>query len=111
MALEPYIYEDDQAFLLYKDVLAQEGFQIFQEREVVLTLDDIKFLTSGQKTNEDQMDQIVTKLLIPYRLLAYRRLLRQQRLDNGLLIEFWISYTVGVEHLFLFIYFKFIKLY
>ena len=41
----------------------QEEFSIFQERDVVLTLDDIKFLTSGTKTTEDQMDLIVTKLL------------------------------------------------
>ena len=36
---------------------------MFQERDVILTLDDIKFLTSGTRTTEDQMDLIVTKLL------------------------------------------------
>jgi hypothetical protein len=36
---------------------------LFQERDVVLTLDDIRFLTSGYRITEDQMDQVVTKLL------------------------------------------------
>ena len=43
--------------------MMQEEFTVFQERDVVLTLDDIKFLTSGTKTTEDQMDLVVTKLL------------------------------------------------
>ena len=43
--------------------MAQEEFAIFQERDVDLTLDDIKFLTSGTKMTEDQMDLVVTKLL------------------------------------------------
>ena len=43
--------------------MGQEEFEIFQERDVVLTLDDIKFLTSGTKMTEDQMDLVVTKLL------------------------------------------------
>ena len=43
--------------------MAQEEFTIFQERDVALTLDDIKFLTSGTKMTEDQMDLVVTKLL------------------------------------------------
>lgn len=63
LAVEPEIIADDQMLLLFKDILDQEGFSIFQERDVVLTLDDIKFLTSGIKTNEDQMDMLVTKLL------------------------------------------------
>ena len=50
-------------FLVLKDILMQEEFAVFQERDVVLTLDDIKFLTSGTKTTEDQMDLVVTKLL------------------------------------------------
>ena len=63
LAVEPYIFEDDNLYLVLKDILAQEEFTVFQERDVVLTLDDIKFLTSGTKTTEDQMDLIVTKLL------------------------------------------------
>ena len=50
-------------FSFLKDILAQEEFTIFQERDVALTLDDIKFLTSGTKMTEDQMDLVVTKLL------------------------------------------------
>ena len=46
-----------------KDILAQEEFAIFKEADVDLTLDDIKFLTSGTKMTEDQMDLVVTKLL------------------------------------------------
>ena len=63
LAIEPYIYEDDQTFFILKDILEQEEISIFQERDIVLTLDDIKFLTSGTKTTEDQMDLVVTKLL------------------------------------------------
>ena len=63
LAIEPYIYEEDQLFLLLKAIFDQEGFSILQERDVVLTLDDIKALTSGTRTTEDQMDMIVTKLL------------------------------------------------
>ena len=51
------------SFPVLKDILAQEEFAIFQERDVDLTLDDIKFLTSGTKMTEDQMDLVVTKLL------------------------------------------------
>ena len=63
LALEQYLYEDDQVFLLLKSILDQENIEVFQTRDVVLTLDDIRFLTSGTKTTEDQMDEIVTKLL------------------------------------------------
>ena len=63
LALEQYLYEDDQVYLLLKSILDQEHIEVFQTRDVVLTLDDIRFLTSGTKCTEDQMDEIVTKLL------------------------------------------------
>lgn len=63
LAIEPHIYEDEDYFLLLKSIFSQEDIEVLQERDVVLTLDDIKFLTSGVKITEDHMDLIVTKML------------------------------------------------
>ena len=46
-----------------KTILEQAEIKIIQVKDVTLTLDDIKFLTSGVKTSEDQFDGIVDKLL------------------------------------------------
>lgn len=63
LAIEPHIYENTDLLLLLKAIFVQEEFEIIQERDVSLTLDDIRFLTSGVKITEDNMDLIVTKML------------------------------------------------
>ncbi len=63
LLVEPWIYDDEDKLYLLKGVFSQEEYDIMQERDIVLTLDDIRFLTSGYTINEDQLDVIVTKLL------------------------------------------------
>ena len=46
-----------------KTILERNELKIIQVKDVTLTLDDIKFLTSGVKMSEDQFDEIVDKLL------------------------------------------------
>jgi len=63
LAIENHIYEDPDGLPLLKTILEQAEIKIIQVKDVTLTLDDIKFLTSGVKTSEDQFDGIVDKLL------------------------------------------------
>ena len=63
LAIESHIYEDPDTFPLMKTILERNELKIIQVKDVTLTLDDIKFLTSGVKMSEDQFDEIVDKLL------------------------------------------------
>ena len=54
---------DSDTFPLMKTILERNELKIIQVKDVTLTLDDIKFLTSGVKMSEDQFDEIVDKLL------------------------------------------------
>ena len=48
---------------MLQNILERNEFKILQVKDATLTEDDIKFLTSGVKMSEEQMDEIVQKLL------------------------------------------------
>ena len=63
LALESHVYEDPDTFPMLQNILERNEFKILQVKDATLTEDDIKFLTSGVKMSEEQMDEIVQKLL------------------------------------------------
>ena len=71
-----------------KTILEQAEIKIIQVKDVTLTLDDIKFLTSGVKTSEDQFDGIVDKLLEANCKLL---MLRAEE-DKNVSFEFFLLY-------------------
>ena len=63
LAVESHVYEDPDTFPMLQNILERNEFKILQVKDAILTEDDIKFLTSGVKMSEEQMDEIVQKLL------------------------------------------------
>ena len=63
LLVESFISDDEDAFERLRDFLDNKYFEEIKNREIELTLDAIRCLTTGYDLTEDKHDEIVTKLL------------------------------------------------